>query len=404
MCGLILATLAFAASPVLSGGEPAAAIAAVSRSTGVPQWELRPLGVADLFPGEGALLLGAEQPAQCAAGESNPTEVRELVARGEKLLLRQEWTELRARLREAAALLPCLSAPAEASSLSRLFFLDGFAAGELLDATSASASFRRARAAQPDLPWDDRYPGRARTAFDAVSSAPAANGTLVLGPGYEAVDQLWIDGGLTPVSKGTVSLSEGLHIVQVLQPRVETWIVSVRASRTTALVQAAAARERVLASAGDELGKSVIRAAVDRTLGADAELWVVTGSQLWRVGSTWESRALVPDAAATKPKPAGPLLVGLGAGLALGGAVVAIEAASEAAAHFSAIEDESDQTYTLRNEWYQSASGRTIAGGIAGGVGIATLVAGVLVNAPHAAGVAAVPVEGGGVLVWSRGF
>jgi hypothetical protein len=333
---LILAAAALAATPVVHGGDPTEAVQVASRASGVALWELRPVAVGDLFPGEGALRVGAGQPAACVGKSSTSGELRDVIAVAEKLYLRQSWADVRARAAEADARIPCLGEGAEPSQLARLAFLDGFAAAEMGDTAGATRSFARAHAWDPALTWDERVSGAGRASFDAAVAPGGEPGTLVLGPGAAALGTVWaIDGRVVALS-AEQALALGRHLVQTLQPAVRTWEIEVSAGHAVALVDAAAARASVLGGGGKPLERGVLAAAVDERLGGDSSALVLAEGKVWRVGS-WEALPIPAEPAAPRVDPGrarlsagllggGLTALALGGGLAVAGAITHEEA------------------------------------------------------------------------------
>lgn len=219
----------------------------------------------------------------------------------EKLLLRQSWSEVRARAAEANALVGCLAEGAEPSQLARLAFLEGYAAAEMGDSSATRAAFARALAWDPGMRRDDKFAGAGRAAFDAVSADPGPRGTLHFGPAWQTLGTVWAIDGRVISPTGSVQLVEGAHLVQTLQPTVNTWAVQIRARNPVALVSAPAARDQALTLASDEAQRGVLEAAIERSLGADARVVLLAGEIAWRGGETWEPLRVPVAPAAPKP-------------------------------------------------------------------------------------------------------
>lgn len=404
---LALAGVAAAATPVLHAGDPAAAVEAVSASVGVPPWELRPVSTAELFPGLGAAVVGAGQPAGCTSGATVNGAVRELVESAAKWEFKQEWGTMRSNLAKADQTLPCLGEPAEASLMARLYSLDGYAAAEIGDTAAATAAFRRARSSQPDLAWTGPSDSPAAAVFASVVATAPATGKLALGPGFKDQSTLWVDGRLMNVDHGVLTLPEGVHLVQVLQPKPSTWVVAIRPGQPVALVSRPDARDHALDGAMDEAGRLVIEAAVGHGPGAEA-VWVWTGGALWRVTQSWEATQVRPRAAPKPPAQYGTsrLLTGLGLGLTVAGGAGAVYGWTETA-RLKDDPGDSDDAYAYRSAWYDTSQNVAVVSSIVGGVGVASLVAGIVMGLPErsaGAQIAAVPTEGGGVVVLAGGF
>lgn len=404
---LMLIAAAFAATPVIHAGDPTRAVQTASEAAGLPLWELRPVGVSELFPGEGALLVGAGQPAACAGPAVTNARLREIAGLAEKLLLRQSWSEVRARAAEANSQVACLSEGAEPSQLARLAFLEGYAAAEMGDSTAASAAFARALAWDPGMRWDDKFAGAGRAAFDALAANAGPRGTLHFGPASQSLGAVWAIDGRVISPAGSIQLAEGVHLVQTLQPAVNTWVVQIRARNPVALVSAPAARDQALTLASDEAQRGVLEAAIERSLGADARVVVLAGEIAWRVGDSWEPLRVPVAPPAPRPPNAdrarlsGALVGGGGALTVLGGLGLVAGLVTSGEAN-QAEPDEPDGTYEWRNRLYKESQSVAVVGASAAALGLGALVVGVVVGkdpAPLQVGVA--PMADGGVLLVS---
>ena len=394
---LLLLSVAAAATPVVFDGSPDDAVWAVSTAAGQPVWQLEPVAVADLFSVSGTVLVAAGQPAACTGAGATNGGLREQVGRAEKLLLRQEWSEMRKILGEATAVLGCLAEPAEASLLSRLFFLDGFAAAEVGEGRGATVAFRRALASQPTLAWDARLDGAAKPLFSEVTAASSPALTwFAVGPGLETVTSLWIDGRPQDLVGGRVGIPVGDHVVQRLSGTVETFAVTAQAGGAMALVDGTAARTGALATAGTDSGSVVLEAAIEARYGRDSAAWVDTGTALYRLAPEWGVVKRPVRPAANQPRSTlPPVLIGAGGALTLVGGVGAALGWAAVAEVSAPVQDESDEAYDTRQAWLQDVGGWAYGSTAALGLGVATLGTGIVLELLQPGAVAVVPTPTG---------
>lgn len=401
---LAIAAAAIAATPVIHAGDPTEAVTLASRASGIALWELRPVGLSELFPGEGALRVGAAQPTACEGSASSNAELRELVALAEKLYLRQSWDGVRAKAAEAGARLACLGEGAEPSQLARLAFLDGFAAAELGDVGAARLAFTRARAWDPALRWDERVSGAGRAPFEAAATPSGPDGVLLVGVGGASLGTVWAVDGRVVALLAEQPLRPGRHLVQTLQPVVRTWEVDLEPGQVVALVDAATARSTVLGESGQPAARAILTAAIHQRLGPGAPALVVDGRQVWEVGREWIALSVPADAeAAAVPVARSRLSAGLlGAGIAataLGGAAAAAAAITRGEAD-AAEAGETDQTYLWRNRLYKDAGTLAGVGAAVAGAGVVCAAVGAIMGLPPGApGVSVAPQGNGAMLV-----
>ncbi len=290
---LVLALLAstdpaHAGANVVYGDDAEEAVRHVAADTGLPVWDVHPTAAADLASGDAPQAVGAGQVPGCIGSPVTNAQIRDVVAKVETRIAWQDTTAL-ADLAAADASLACLSEPAEASLGGRLFFLYGIAAGDAGLPDQAQAAFARALTFQPSLAWDTRFSPKLRTPFDAAlaSTAARAKRQVTLGPGVEGAATLWIDGQLVQVASGRVEVSDGLHLVQVLLPKVSTFPL-VASERAVAIVVPSALSVRAVAEAAEPSRQAVLQPLIEQRFAADDTTYVWTGARTWKAGS-WDA-------------------------------------------------------------------------------------------------------------------
>lgn len=222
MLGMLLTGPALAGAVIVYGGEVAADYRAALRDTGLDPWELQARAADELAPTasptlwarRGSVLAAVALPA-CDRAARN-AELRESVSVAEGHLNYRRLPEARRVLDSVHARLGCLDEPAEASLAGRVAFLSGVVAALSGEEERATRSYAEALAWQPDLRWEDEFDPSTRRAFDAARTAGGSGATLRLGPGLGEGESLWIDGRRPAVAQGSVRLSPGPHLVQVI--------------------------------------------------------------------------------------------------------------------------------------------------------------------------------------------
>ncbi|MFZ5477604.1 MAG: hypothetical protein ACOZNI_12580 [Myxococcota bacterium] len=342
--------LAHAATTVLFTGDPREALrasAAVAKT-----WDLRLVTAGELV--DEPIVSGAAPP--CATPATN-AEVRTAVQRAESRIAYQELPQALADLRDAGARLPCLAEPVEASLAARLYFLFGVA-----DPSMDAYWWTRALAFSPDLAWDERFPPERRAGFDRAREARAK---AVAVPVIAGESKLWIDG--RPAGD---TLAPGFHVVQVLEPKVRTFVVDVDDAPLHVLTAPAVAA--ALASPEDARSRALLDAAL-----AGRDALVYTDGAVWRPGE-W-TRTPAPR---TPPAWVRPTLGGAGAAaLAVGGTGFALGQRYLLASR-DAPAGETGSEFHAREASREEAAVWTRAAAVTAGAGAALVVAGLVTPAP----------------------
>lgn len=404
---LAFAHPALAAVTVLYAGDPSVAVEHVASDAAIHPWEIHPVRISELLPpGTAAIAVGAGQVAPCMSTRVTNAGLRDMLALGEKKLLKQDDTAA-AQFAIAAAAISCLSEPAEASLAGRVFFLQGVNAQELGHDDDARKSFGRALAFQPELVWDDHFAPEGKGVFDAARAAIAgsATGPVLLGPGLTAGTRISIDGHAVPAAT-ELALSAGVHLVQTMDAPVATMDVDVQPGRAAVLMVPSAFDDRALAQAdlGTAYWQTVLGAIFDQSLGDGAVVYTWNGSRVWKTGAPWvefpPSRS-ARSAALGRGLASGGIaaLVAGGAGAAVGWLQIAAIAGQEP------LPEGEPELYLQRGRLSELMPWTVSATGVAGLGGIALLVGSVMQGTESAPAVSVLPLlgpsrEAGLALVW----
>ena len=310
---LAVLSLAFAGAPVIHSGDPETAVQRVAADSHTAVWELHPVAAKELWAGDQPRVIGAAQPGGCTGTHAANAAVRDIVTKAEKRLLQQEYGEMRTLLAAAAVQLTCLDEPAEASLATRLFFLDGYAAAQMDDKPAALAGFERAQSFQPGMPWDQKLPPDGKSLFDAAAAEAGAAEKLpmYIGPGVTAAT-LWVDGRLANVVGGRVELGAGQHLVQVLQPTIQTFTVQLTANHPVVIAAPGWLADKMVAMATDPAQRPMLQAAFEQALGSEPKVYLFTGTRTIRYSGKWEELAADNSAARAKAKQLGNMLLASG--------------------------------------------------------------------------------------------
>ncbi len=369
LASLTLLAVARAGTPLLAEGDPGVAVVHASADTGLPPWSFDPVTPGALFAGQGLRVAGATVRA-CGDGPWDNAGARAEVDLARTLVLRQEWQAAARRFDRAFAALPCLSEPAEASLWFEAFFLWGVVEGHLGDAHRAREAFSRALAFSPDAAWDDRFVPESRPLFEAARAGRegVTPARILLGPGFPRGATLWIDGRLARSSDGVVEVAPGTHLVQVLEPAVESREITLVPGDEAVLLDG----RRAAAGALDDLVESeVLPILLGDGLLPGAELYAWARGRTWRVGpGGWEALPVV-DVERVAARRA------LGRRLVDGGTVAAAVGLAGAAAGWIAVArniperpggdpaDVRQARVDAQLPWAVAGTGLAVAGGVA---------------------------------------
>ncbi len=376
---LALLGLASARDVVLYQGDPAVALTAAAAALG-DTTSVVPVRLIELPGGDAPTVLGAPV-SFCRSETVGNAAVRDQMSRAEGHLAYQRTAEARVVLDGAVTALDCLPEPIEASLAGRLFFLRGVVALREGDAAGAERAFRHAAAFQPGLPWDPRFPPDPTGTF-ARATVPSSSSVVVpvgLGPG----SSVWVD-GRAPSAGATLSLVPGTHYLQILDNgRAHTAVVKVSADQPIAVVApgwlAAVDLDRL-----DDATRRSLAELARRAFPGDT-LYAVAGGRVYAVDTTWRvqpGRSPGSAVCGEMRRYVGVGLLGGGAGLFAGGAVVFGVAQARVATLAPSPDGETAEAYAQRVGAQSEAAGMLPIGGVVAGVGVALGVVGLVLELP----------------------
>jgi hypothetical protein len=390
---------------VLYAGNPDSAVHRVAADTQRPIWEMAPFRLSERISGDRPRGFGADQPEPCDGDDSTNADLTAMIGKVEGRMTYEQWDQAKADLDAASMAVACLSEPADPALGARIYFLAGITATALADPAGANGAYLKAFAFQPALQWDDTFTPDWQAQFDSALSEHnrRGNATVVLGPGMEGQSSLWVDGKMVPVSGNRLTLPEGAHLVQVLEPSVRTTPVRVDAHRTVAIAVPAKISDSLVERANDTAAQPLLDALIDHVFG-EQSVYLWTGSQTVRGGAGWEALPPKFDPGAESRKTLGGKLVM--AGTVAAGTGVAVTAVGLAAflPNAKAKPGEVGEAYTHRVQTAARGAGLATGGLATVAVGVVTLGIGIpIALSGNAADVGLAPmwVEGGGGVVVS---
>lgn len=227
LLSLIAAALAADGGIVLHDGSLPAAIAAVSRDTGVGSERLDGRRPTELV-GDGAVATGGDIAVLPCTGtvRSNDT-IRRAVGEATEMWLAMDVTAARARLMVGLEHLACFTDPLEPTMAARGAFLLGALLHAEGDEAGAISAFSGALRFSPELEWDTDIPPDAKPLLERARTermaAPLA--VLHLVPGERGGASLRIDGRAPIGDNNAIQLVAGRHLIQIIHPFPATVLV-----------------------------------------------------------------------------------------------------------------------------------------------------------------------------------
>ena len=340
---MIWMTAALAAPKAIHGAGDARQAERVLDAAGAGDVELRsfaevaPLGEPRL-EGRGVLLA-------CEGEATHRYQVETALQTAEAHLAYVKWQDAMAALEAAEEAMLCLSEPIDAATAARVHYLYGVTAGFLGDEVEARSGFARAHLLQPGLVWDSQFPPDSRELFEqegrTVAERPMVE-LLVVPEPREA--KLTVDGRRIYAAGRTLELRAGTHIVQGPGWTVELDLFP--GSQPVFLVPAAIEDIGASWMVDEDTCRSL-----DALVDVQPPFFLVAGEQAWvREEEGWESLTegagplcvdLDPPVTVEGfrlPQEGAPRAVALvgtgavvgGAGVAVGGYVIAARAAASA--------------------------------------------------------------------------
>lgn len=362
-----------------AGGR--AALALVTGAAGRPAAALDAVAVSDLLAG-GPLFGGRTEA--CAGPVRGPREVELGLAEAEGAINYLEIDKANIALNVVDSLLPCLGEPAPPALLLRAALLRGYAASLGGAPPAAIAAFARAHAAQPDLGWDElRNARHGRDAFERaaadVRSAPAA---IVIVPEAPGAAPLFVDG--RAIGAGVHRLPPGRHLLQSGAAPARGWWAWLDEGQRHLAVPGGIDGARVLAWVADPAARPDLDLLLAAGAAPSPATWIVEDHRLWsRAGDAtdwseiettrWRHRHTTARVAAWT---GGALAV-----LSAGAVTAAWLAGRDAADACAEARLKGDAEVCVAREGGWEAAGTVWVVGLgAGGLGVASLGAGLLIE------------------------
>ncbi len=241
------------------------------------------------------------------------------------------------RLEELQRRLAACPDPVPAGTLARIPFLLGIIHFYAGDAEAARGAFQQAAERDPEMDWDTNFAPEPQQVFLAglADAVRAPRTTLAIDPGDRPV-RLWVDGVEVPVGAREHMLVGEEHLVQYGEAGgpLATVVLRTGGAARTALVGPRSVEKGLSGTPDSEAGRPVFRMLASRARRAGyTEVLVVGGpdaEMAWlhddRVGA-WARVSLVLGrklAQARGFQAVGGLLVGVGAAVAVSGAVFGV--------------------------------------------------------------------------------
>lgn len=283
-----------------------------------------PIHLDEVLPPGELTLLGDAEAAACTSEPVDGAYIQSMLDE-----LYRATTELRetgSLIQSLRSAQPCLTEAAETAAMTRLAFLQGVIAFGDGDKDAASRAFEEVFAVDPAYPWDPEYPPDAQLGFanaaTSMAQAPRVTLSIVAPEGAE----FWLDG--RPLAEATVEVVAGRHLIQTRagadQPL--TGQIATLAGDVDILV----AWPELFAQEPFLLGGPATAAGAQHIvqLGSDPKMWswdAATASLTeLKLSPVARSVAMGRDRGNGERRPAGPapVLVGVGAGMLVCGAIV----------------------------------------------------------------------------------
>lgn len=164
----------------------------------------------------GGILLLGPAPVACEGASIDSAALTAKVAEAEGAVNYVEFDRASELLAAAWQMVPCLSTPLEAETLSRLHFFRGLSAFYKEGADRSREDFRRGLLVSPFLQWDPNYTPDAHAVFEEAlrEALEAGEGLLELSQGLQG-SEVRLNGVVLDARTRTRPLFEGTHLLQV---------------------------------------------------------------------------------------------------------------------------------------------------------------------------------------------
>jgi len=265
---------------------------------------------------------------------------------------------------------PCLTEPALPADLARVGFIEGVMAFEVSEVDRAEATFAAMFAIDPAYPWDGQFGPGAKGTFDETARAVADGPRVRLAVHTATGAEAWIDG--RPVTTPITEVAPGRHLVQVRDSAdapLRAVALDLTADQHGVVIDAdpldrgddLAALASALFSAQQDAGTAppTYLVAADDSPAA----WWWDGSALQKVAIPRTARVVLAGGDdGPRVSPAVPALLSVGAGLVVGGVVLAAVSNKDLREFSVGVESgeiwpfpgpnaESPQDYPLYTQW-----------------------------------------------------
>ena len=406
---------------VTPDGSPAEVLELLGDALGA-QMEADVLGV-DAFLERGAGNWAVTAPAsleRCGTEPVTTEDIQLSMAEIEQAMYSLEYGEAQIALVALADRLCNAVEPLSADLLARIPYLQGISRFYAQDPAAARSLFRRAVELQPALAWDETFAPEPRQLFlAALSDTVQSSRTVVVLDGVERPPRLVLDGAVVSADRSEVLLLGERHLLQVGgdDGQVFTFTLDTGQAERVHIVGATRVRTGLAGIPDDPVAfDAVVAVAAER--GYSEVLVRAPGSEeLWRyndIERSWSRVSLVLGqrlASARRTQAAGSVLLGVGAAVAITGAVIGgtnhARGQDVAGEMFGPDGELSGGLYDLYNEDYeryrhdmQVGWALMVAGGVVAAIGGPLLIQGRCAQnaAQQDSGVAVLPTPGGVVV------
>ena len=216
----------------------------------------------------------------CSGSTATNAEIQRSVDLAEDLFFQRDMEKALALLDKATAGLACLNQALESSLASRVHLLRGAALLGLDQVEPATEAFRQARIFEPDLVWDADL-GLLPNEFQQ-GRPPGDPARLHLSPTTGETHGVLVDGRALLPGERTLSLPAGRHVVQVLDPVVQSLSTSLEPGHDAWLLTPADTGESLFSRIGDPDVQRFLPVALAQAGFPSTEAWVVHGTETWR--------------------------------------------------------------------------------------------------------------------------
>lgn len=303
------------------------------------RFDARVVGVADAID-QGFGPWGVTAPASlesCGADPAHPDEIAAAMDEIETAMMMLEYADAGAGLDRLEGRLCAASGPLDPAVLARIPFLRGVILYYAEDLLGARAAFRRAVELQPEMEWDANFPPDPQQVFlDAALDAIRSQHLILALPPGDRPARLLVDGVEVDGGTADLELVGARHFLQAgaTDGTLSTVVLDAGAAAKVELIGPRRAREGLALTPETADGALAFALVADAALArGHSEVIVLqqpAADQAWRydvIDRRWERVSLVLGhqlSRARKTQAVGAVLAGIGAGLAVTGALVGL--------------------------------------------------------------------------------